>query len=142
MNIFDEVSQLGNLETIARAIIDFVTVRSANSKFIKTTSGEWTLEPDNWIALKFTYRRKKVIHVSLGVYTSTIDLAGERAGIEIKKGRYPSWSKITISSRSELPDALDILGVAYRKSDNTHRQWYGHPRKNIDLSHAKYIENA
>jgi hypothetical protein len=137
-HILDEVALMGPLESSARAIIDFVTVRSSKSKFDLTSSGEWALYPDNWIALKFTHIRKYAIHISLGVFPTTIEDEGRRLGIEIKNGRYPNWSKISIYRDSELSHALEILEVAYQNSDNKHRHWYGKPKKGADLSRIQH----
>lgn len=137
-HILDEVALMGPLESSARAIIDFVTVRSSKSKFYPTQSGEWALRPDNWIALKFTHMRKYAIHISLGVFRTTIEDDGRRLGIKIKNGRYPNWSKISLYRDSELSHALNILEVAYQNSDNKIRHRYGKPKMDADLSRIQH----
>jgi len=95
--IEEEVEKMGPLRNVAAAMVDYVKAgaRASESRFNHYT--EWTLEPDNWINIKFSRIRTHAIHVTLGVYDATLE---EVKDITVSKGRRPQWSKLTIRSPS------------------------------------------
>jgi hypothetical protein len=127
MTIEEELQGLGPLKNAAAVIVDYVCAgaRQSRSKFQKY-GYEWTLEPDAWINLNFIYIRKYRIYLSLGSPPAKLNLA---QGLEIKHGKYPSWSKITISDVMQLPSALRCVEEAYYISSNKHRSRYGKPQR-------------
>jgi hypothetical protein len=127
MQIQEEINRLGHLKPTAEAIIAFVSHQSIHSKFEHTSLGEWALKPDNWIALKFTHQTNKVIHISLGVYRSTIDADGVELRLKIKNGRFPNWSKVSIYDSADQDSILKLLKIVYLAADNKHRNEYGRP---------------
>jgi hypothetical protein len=125
--IDEEIQCLGPLKNVAAAIVDYVAVGARQSKSEFHRYGyEWTLEPDPWINLHFVYVRKYRIHISLGVYPTTVDGV---EGLDIKPGRFPSWSKITISSALQLPAAMRCIETAYYFADNRYRTKNGKPKR-------------
>jgi hypothetical protein len=127
--IEEELQRLGSLKNVAAAIVDYVMVGASRSKSEFHRYGyEWTLEPDDWINLNFIYtrRRYKHIHVSLGVPPATLASSPE---LEVKKGKWPSWSKITIASVLQLPAAMRYIDTAYYESKNKFRTKNGKPER-------------
>jgi hypothetical protein len=125
MMIDEEVQKMGPLRNTAAAIVDFVgeAARLTNSEF-RCHGYEWTLEPDNWINLRFS-ARKKHIHISLGVWPDTLE---DIDGLEVKPGKYPQWCKITISRALELPQAMRCIEFAYYAAGNRYRNANGKPK--------------
>jgi hypothetical protein len=127
-SIEEEIQQLGPLENVAAAIVDYVTAgaRCTASSFCRY-GYEWTLEPDNWINLKFSCTRRGCyrIHASLGVSPTRL---GPVLGLEIKKGRWQNWSRITISNVMQLPAAFRCIEKAYYESKNKYRNKHGKPQ--------------
>jgi hypothetical protein len=129
ITVEEELQRLGPLRHVADVIVDYVVAQAHQSKSKFQRYGyEWTLEPDNWINLNFIYGRSKSnhIHVSLGVPPAT--LASLR-GLEVKKGKWPSWSKITVASVLQLPAALHCIETAFYESKNKFRRKNGKPEK-------------
>jgi hypothetical protein len=126
ITIDDEIERLGPLKNAAAAIVDYAKegARQSKSEF-RCYSSEWTLEPDNWIHLKLTHLRKQRIHISLGVCPVFLDKV---QGLEIKPGRWPSLSKISIESPLQIPAALRCLEKAYYTSNNSYRRRHGKPK--------------
>jgi len=126
MTIDEEIKRLGPLEIVGAAIVDYVKAGAgwgkSTSQFQHYSQG-WTMEPDNWINLCFVHTRKHRIHVSLGVYTTTLEPMQD--GLMVKQGQRPTWSRITIDNRMQLPAALLYIERAYYKSDNGYRTKIG-----------------
>ena len=49
-----EIAQMGPLRSTAAALVDYVRAHAQQSLFNRY-SGEWTLEPDNWINIHFCF---------------------------------------------------------------------------------------
>lgn len=127
MSIEEEIKRLGALESAAAAIVDYVRAGAHQSKSeFSLSSGEWTLNPDNWISLKFTYLRKVRIQVSLGVFPENLEHVKD---LEIKPGRFRRWSKLTIASIIQLPAAMRCIEEAYFMAENSYRSRNGKPRQ-------------
>jgi hypothetical protein len=125
MTIGEEVARMGRLQNVAGAIVDYVRAISVPSKGIfEYGSGEWTLKPDNWINLKFAYQRVYKVTVSLGVYTTTLDPV---PGINLKPGRFGTWTKFQIESSGQLASAMKLIEDAFYSSDNGYRRMNGWP---------------
>jgi len=137
MRIEDEIQKLGPLKNVAAAIVDYAQAGAKLSKSeFHCYSGEWTLEPDDWINLKFVYTNKYRIHVSLGVYPTTLDSI---ECLEIKPGRLPNWSKISIENVLQLPEVMNCLETAYYISDNGYRSKNGKSERPEKIRQASNI---
>jgi hypothetical protein len=129
ITVEEELQRLGPLKHVAAAIVDYVTASAHQSKSEFHRYGyEWTLGPDNWINLNFIYGRgqHKHIHVSLGVPAAMLPSV---QGLEIKKGKWPRWSRITLASVLQLPAAFQCIETAYYESKNKFRSKNGKPER-------------
>jgi hypothetical protein len=125
-SIDQEIELMRSLKTTAAAIVDYVRAHGKESKFELSNSGEWTFNPDNWINIKFIHKNKTRIHVSLGVFPLTLDAQPD---LEIKNGRFPNWSKISIDTVKQLPSVCRCIETAYYVSDNSYRSEHGKPKR-------------
>jgi hypothetical protein len=134
MTIEEEINRLGPLQKIAAVIIEYAKEGAKRSGSAFVMHGEeWTLEPDNWINLKFIYIRKFRIQVSLQIYPSTI---GPVEGLDVKQGRFASWSKIAIENVLQLPAAFSCIDSTYYLASNSYRRRHGKPKpltENLNL---------
>jgi hypothetical protein len=127
VTVDEEIKRMGPLQKAAAAIVEYAQegAKSSGSEFIMYGQ-EWTLEPDNWINLKFSYVRRFRIHVSLQIYPTTI---GPVEGIDIKQGRFASWSRITIENVFQLPAAFSCIESTYYLASNRYRKQHGKPKR-------------
>ena len=125
ITIDTEIAQMGPLRSTAAALVDYIRAHAQQSVFNRY-SGEWTLEPDNWINIHFVFRRRYRIHVSLGVFPSQLE---SQPDLKIKNGRYPNWSKISIETIRQLPSVCRCIETAYYDSHNTYRKRHGKPKR-------------
>ena len=118
--IEDEILKMGPLQSTATVIVDYVRSMSSDAEF-KCYSA-WTLEPDNWITLRFAYKRRYSITTTLGVPVESLP---NTTGLRIDQ-RY-SWSRIQIRSISDLPVALECIRHAFYFTSNRFRKQHGMP---------------
>ena len=117
--IEDEIVNLGDLKNAASAIVDYVRVLTKGSEFQPYT--EWTLEPDNWLSLRFSWLRTHTIVITLGVPLESLPASG------IKSDSRRSWGRIYVRSARDLPVAFQCLRYAYYNARNKHRKKNGIP---------------
>src|SRR5882724_11762155 len=119
VTIEDEIARLGHLRSTGAAIVDYVRALSKDSEFQEDTG--WTLRPDNWIAIRFAYLRgaNKTVSVTLGVPRRSLP---DTTGLHVRVRR--TWSRILISSVTQLPAALRSIEYAYYHARNRHRNAY------------------
>ena len=108
--IYSSLEILGHLHHVGGALVDQVYDLAPESHFEATASGnhEWKLMPRRSIAFQFSRGRgySPKIHISLDVWPSNLE---GKTSLVIKQGRIPQWSKITVSSISQLEDALHVI---------------------------------
>jgi len=127
--IYANAERCGSLRGAALAMIDYVY--SFSDPFAEEDAAyfeektEWVLAPDPWVALQFTHDRKYVVHVSVGV----AGLACRRTDLPIKNGRFPNWTRFSLTSPQQLPAAMLYLEEAYAESENGYRKYHGRPKK-------------
>jgi hypothetical protein len=117
-----EISGMYRLESSARIIVDYIYSLNENAVFEPHT--EWVLEPDKWIAIKFTKVRKEAIHVSIAC-----SIAKPRPDLPLKDGRFVSWSRFTLTSVSQIPSAMLYIEEAFLTSETGYRKRFGYPKK-------------
>ena len=120
IKIEDEIAKMGYLKNTAGAIVDYVRSISRPSDFQPHT--EWTLEPDNWITLRFSWIRRHTIAITLGVPLESLPTDGIKAD-----SRRPSWGRIYVRSARDLPAAFQCIRYAYYHARNKHRKTHGFP---------------
>ncbi len=123
IKIEDEISRLAHLGNAAAAIVDYVRLMSKGSEFQRYT--EWTLEPDNWIVLRFTYTRTFTVAITLGVPLENLPNA---TGIKTDR-RWATQSRLYLKSARQLPVAFKCIEYAYYHSRNKHRKKHGFPER-------------
>ena len=123
IKIEDEVGRLAHLKNATAAIIDYVRRVSEGSDFQPYT--EWTLEPDNWIVLRFTYSRTYTVAITMGVPLESLP---DTTGIKADR-RWATQSRIYLKSAHQLPVAFRCIEYAYYHSRNKHRKRHGYPEK-------------
>ena len=102
---------MGDLQHVAGAVVDFAYALSSGCCFVESGRCEWILRPHNWIALHFSYgHHQKRLHVSMDYWPGNLDAL---PGPEIKQGRYPSWSKVTIKSITDLLPVMQHIVAAH-----------------------------
>jgi len=121
MNIQDEITNLRHLKNAAGAIVDYVRRMTQGSDFKGYT--EWTLEPDNWISLRFSWLKRCTIAITLGVPLEQIPAKGIEAD-----SRRLSWGRIYVRSIKDLPVAFRCLEYGYYHARNKHRKAHGFPQ--------------
>lgn len=105
---------MGDLQHASGSVVDFVYKLASGCCFVLSSRCEWVLRPHNWIALHFSYGRcQKRLHVSMDIYPDNLD---NLPGPEIKPGRYPSWSRVTIDSITDLLPVMQHIVAAHRIS--------------------------
>jgi len=119
VKIEDEIGKLGHLKNAAAAIVDYVRVMTRGSEFQPYT--EWTLEPDNWVSLRFSWIRTRTIAITLGVPLVGLPASG------IKSDSRRSWGRIYVRSARDLPVAFECLRCSYYHARNKYRKKNGFP---------------
>jgi hypothetical protein len=120
MKIEDEIAKMGHLKNAAAAIVDYVRVLSNGSEFQRYT--EWTLEPDSWISLRFSWTLRQTIAITLGVPLRALPASG------IKADSRRSWGRVYFRSVRELPTVFQCLQYAFYHAKNKHRKKNGFPQ--------------
>jgi len=126
--IVAEAEICGPLRGVALAMIDYAysfgDLRDdVNAPYFEAKT-EWILFPDPWLALKFTHQRKYAIHVSVGVRALR-----ERPDLPTACGRFPSWTRFSLTSPQQLPTAMQYLEEAYYESESMYRDHHGKPKR-------------
>ena len=126
--IYHEAEKLGPLRGTALAVVDYVYSfvspdEDINAPYFEKKT-DWVLKPDNWIALTFGGRGGYAIHVSVGMPTLSA-----RTELNLRPGRFPDWTKFTITSPQQLPSAMLYLEEAYYGADSRHRRLHGKPKR-------------
>lgn len=120
--IQDEIDRMGPLKSSAQVIVDYVNALSGGSKFMRYT--EWTLEPDNWVTVRFAFTRTKTITLTLGVRLSALP-----SDTGLKMDNRLQWARLQMKRIEELPAVLQCLQIAYYGASNRHRKASGYPKK-------------
>src|SRR5216684_6869013 len=120
VKIEDEIAKMGYLKNVAGAIVDYVRATSKGSDFQRYT--EWTLEPDNWMTMRFSWIRRHTIAITLGVPLESLPTDGITAD-----SRRASWGRIYIRSARDLPAAFQCVRYTYYHARNRHRKKNGFP---------------
>jgi hypothetical protein len=119
IKIEDEIGKLWELKHAAAVIVGYIRVMTRGSEFQHYT--EWTLEPDNWVCLRFSWQRTRTIAITLGVPLARLPASG------IKSDSRRSWGRIYVRSVTDLPVAFQCLQYAYYHARNRHRNKNGMP---------------
>jgi hypothetical protein len=121
-DIYNSLDTLGHFKHVGAVLVEYVYHLSPDSCFEKMTSSrnEWKLMPRPWVALQFVsgYGHSPKVHISLNAYTTTLQGTGE---LEIKQGRFATMSKVTISSVSQVRDALELIKITHEVSGQPRR---------------------
>jgi hypothetical protein len=129
MTIEEQIAQLTTLRNAAGAIVDYVragSARHSKSEFHLSKSGEWILEPDNWIMLAIRYKEAGTLEISLGLEEG--DFARHEA-LTLRPGKYRGWTKLLVEYALEVPAAMNYIEQAYLHSKNEYRNAKGRPRE-------------
>jgi hypothetical protein len=119
--IQDEIDRMGRLKSSAQIIVDYVKAMSPDSELKCYT--EWTLEPDNWITIRFAYIRTKTITLTLGV---PIESLPNTTGIKVDSRR--QWARIYVKRLHDMPAVMQCLRHAYFSASNRYRKRAGFPK--------------
>jgi len=118
--VFTQVHNMAQLRDSCTAIIRYVYEVSPMCHFNEET--EWVLREDNWIALRFTFRRWEKLTITLGAPVST-----KRTDIEVLDGPYPNWRRVLLEKNAQLPSILSLVEAAYIQTTNSVRKRLGTP---------------
>jgi len=124
IKIEDEIAKMGYLKNTAGAIVDYVRAVSRGSDF--QHYNEWTLEPDNWILLRFSYTSTKTVAITMGV---PLERLPDTTGIKADTGHWRNRSRLYLKRAGQLPGAFRCIEYAYYYSSNKYRKRHGFPEK-------------
>jgi len=111
-SIEHEIAKFAFLQTAASAIIEYVRAVSRDSEFHRYT--EWMLEPDNWIVLRFSFRRGESIQITLGIPLQSLpDTTGLRTG-----RKWTTQGRIYVDHVTQLPTAFRCIEYAFYHTRN------------------------
>jgi hypothetical protein len=113
--IYSSLEILGHLRHVGGVLVDQVYDLAPDSYFEATDYDEWKLMPKRWVLFQFSRGRGYApkIHISLDMWPSNLE---EDTSLVVKQGLKPQWSRVTISSISELEDALHIIKIVHKVS--------------------------
>ena len=98
-------SKIPGLQEILEAMRPTLEKLSPRGFYLDST-GKWVGSPDNFVTVRVQETRKKDLAIT--VYGKPVDFETLNPRLEIRGDR-PSYSRFNISSRDDVPDALQII---------------------------------